>query len=153
MGVTIYTKNDEDGIWIGGYGSFFRLRSLIAEVYDKQKHLNGEFADFYKNQYKGLGWDNYSKKLSEFKKEHNLSKKVLDFLYQPDNDGKLTPDGCRMIWKIMSDTKTCCEVFVTKDWYDHRFPEFGGGEDPCNWKHICDFFEKAWLDKQTIYWG
>lgn len=103
MGVTIgNTKRSIDM----SYHGFYRLRSRVAHL------INEELGMFYDELYENMKkfgkereelMNAYDERLANADEEFNVSEELLDFLYDSDCGGKVTPKQCRQIYKIIKD--------------------------------------------------
>jgi len=101
MGVTIRSKNNSIDM---GYGGFSRLRGKIAELTGK------EIGEHYKDLDKGMFlsglekeafFESYNKKISELEEAFKIPSGILDFLYAPDCEGKITLQKCKQLYEVI----------------------------------------------------
>jgi hypothetical protein len=135
MGVTIENKNKAIDL---GYGGFNLLRTKIAYL------TNEELGKFYDELLKGTllfgeerekFFDEYNKRLNQIDEELNVSPYILDFLYAPDCNAKMSVKHCRRIYKVIKDYdddvlygysgRPDCAMFkdfkaIVKDCIDHN---------------------------------
>ena len=100
MGLTI--RNKESSIDMGS-GGFCRLRETIAGI------LSEEFKDLY------VSWTSLSNPISDDEGNERLKAlfekralkeedaPVLDFLFKPDSEGKLSPKECKRLYSLIKD--------------------------------------------------
>ena len=91
MGVTIGCKNAPINYDLPYFG-FFRLRCDIA------KYCDEELGDLYK-QINDMDTDQFNAKLHKLIKRNRIPVKIIDFCLQPDCDGKISFDTCRIIYE------------------------------------------------------
>lgn len=100
MSVSIFTK--EKDIAEIGYGAFRNFRIIVAEVFDQ------ELAKLYE-QISTSQNEIINKSINELidKKQYmqNDNKYVIDFLFQPDCDGKISPEACKKIYELIKNEK------------------------------------------------
>lgn len=104
MGVTIKSKNHSIDL---GHGGFNRLRTKVAEltapdIYEHYKYLDNGL--FLSGEARKDFFTAYDKKIEELAEKYegkfNL---ILDFLYEPDCDGKMSVKACKAIWDVIKD--------------------------------------------------
>lgn len=102
MSVSLFTK--EKDITDMGYGEFRRFRIIVAEVFDKE----------YAQLYKKIPADPSQNRIIDEKINNLIKKKqymqndnkyVIEFLHQPDCDGKISPDACKKIYDLLKNDK------------------------------------------------
>ena len=106
MGITLEGKKGNLSIDIG-CGGFNKLRLKIAELIGGEfvKHYNLlfkpeiHFMDFQTDSF----FDKYDEETEALMKKEKISKKVIDFLYQPDCEGSIHYGACKQILKIIGD--------------------------------------------------
>ena len=95
MGVTIKGKYAGSPSYDMGYGSFFRLRRDIAYT------VSQEYGQHYEKLPMvcagAIDVDNYNSETERLVKKYRCKERFLEFLYQPDVDGKLSPFKCKAL--------------------------------------------------------
>lgn len=97
MGICL--RNKSYGIDMG-YGSFYQLRCVIA------KQLNKEFGENYANLSRCYSKADFAKNdeiANYWIEKFSLDEDIIDFLYQPDCKGKISPKTCRKIYLLVKD--------------------------------------------------
>lgn len=103
MSVSIFTK--EKDIADIGYGEFRKFRIIVAEAFDKE----------YAQLYKQISTDSSQNKIIDEKINNLIKKKqymqddnkyVIEFLHQPDCDGKISPEACKKIYDVLKNVKS-----------------------------------------------
>ena len=113
-----------------GYGSFGNLRKKIALL------LNKDFGENYLLLSQCRTIDDYSKnddRANRLIKEHNLDTDIIDFLYQPDNDGKISYKTCKKIYDVVKDYDDNCMYGYVHS--NHSFSYFKDMLKNCYSKH------------------
>lgn len=104
MGISLYVKDHEDILCVYmGYESFKRLREFCATS------ASPEFGEHYGSMmYAFIYHDTsaYDRKTEALIKKYNLKERYLDFLYQSDCDGKLSPAKCKALYDVIKDSQT-----------------------------------------------
>lgn len=110
-----------------GYAGFFCLRCHIAEL------ISSEFAGFYMKLFEN-GFCKDEAFLAEYETELNqimipkysIDEAVVNFLYQPDCDGSLSPEETNVLWNLIKSDSSPDFIFGKKDvnkvakWSDFR---------------------------------
>lgn len=107
MGITIKCKKTGSGCDLG-YMGFSRFRIRVAYL------LNEEFGTHYEKLYSSemmcAGGKERERLLVEYDKEteclikqHKLSRRIVNFLYESDCDGKCSPSACKAIYEVIKD--------------------------------------------------
>lgn len=102
MGVCICATNSGYEFY-GGYGAFFNLRNQIAHALDQEFGEN--YACIIKCYSEEASREN-DRKAEEIINRKHLDEKyedVLDFLYMPDSDGKISYKTCKKIYDLIKD--------------------------------------------------
>ena len=88
------------------YNTFFRLRLVIA------KNFSEKFGEQYERltdlRYTKMEWDAYEKKIQDIIEQEHLEgkrwqTKILDFLFMPDTNGKISYGTCQKIYNLIKD--------------------------------------------------
>ena len=95
MGVTITGKYKGSPSYDMGYITFHRLRTDIA--YAISKEFGDHYAEMPKACAKIIDVDSYNKRTEMLIKKYHCKERFLDFLYQNDTDGKLSPFKCKAL--------------------------------------------------------
>ena len=124
MGVSIHSKGSEKNFDMG-YGGFFLLRSNIASAMDK------EFGEAYKKlvAYSPLSEDfaKYDSLAQEIIERNHLEENfgnVLDFLYAPDTDGRISYQTCKEIFDIIDNVDFGDNGFRYRSQQHNDYQEF-----------------------------
>lgn len=125
MGITI-TSNYKGAIDLsGGYFMMHSIRKRVAIAMDK------EFGEHYETLircYKDEDFKEFNKKANQMIKEKKLHvdhKDLLDFLFAPDCDGKISHKTCKKIYDLIKDIeepKLCLRYAIDSDndWEDFK---------------------------------
>lgn len=100
MGLTLTGKFKNAPSYDMGAGSFYRLRCDIAYTVSK------EYGDHYKGilyACAGHNVDEYDRKTEILIRKYRLKERFLDFLYQSDICGKLSPFKCKALLDQIED--------------------------------------------------
>lgn len=131
MGVTIGNCKKEISM---GYLGFFRLRSKIADLLDEE--FGAEYRKLIDPRAK---IDN--EKMNRIINEKMLDEDVIDFLYQYDCGGKMTPGQCRSLYEIIKDYD---------DDYLYGYERQVVKPTFSNFKNIV---YDCYKNRRTLYWG
>lgn len=96
MGINLHNKDYSMDM---GYGQFYMLRMTIAKVFDK------DFAVLYENVCRTIFGPTQAEidALNEYIANHNLDNDIVEFLFMPDSDGKISSKTCRHLYKLVKD--------------------------------------------------
>lgn len=120
----------------GSYGGFARLRTKVAKCLDE------EFGEHYKTLFDfPVNYEEFDKKANEIAERKQLKESVLDFLFQPDCEGKITPKQCRDIYEIIKDDNE--EICLT----------YFGDCDGNNWQTFKDMLQECYKKRWNLYWA
>lgn len=125
MNITIQSENQKLDV---AYEDFKKLRIKIAEL------TGDEIGDHYKNMNVGVHLfgtsqskfiDDYNKRIIELEKEFEIPSGILNFLYQPEFEGKIASVECAQIYEKIKDCKSTVIVFknfkkIIKDCIDNN---------------------------------
>ena len=104
MGVTLESKNFSIDM---GYIGFNRLRTKVAHLVEKELGEHYEALDrdvpFMKEEERKQFFVGYNKKIAEIQEKFKIPDAVLEFLYAPDSDGKITYGRCKKIYEVIKD--------------------------------------------------
>lgn len=95
MGITITAGYPDAPSYSMGYISFWNLRKAVATAADPK------FGEIYADLPKVghiINPKDYEKRMSDYLKKHPLPLRFLDFLYQSDTDGSLSPCKCKAVY-------------------------------------------------------
>lgn len=142
MGVAL--GNCKSTIDLGYYG-FFRLRNKVAELLDKEfGNLYKDIPDIQRQAYISDNsekvWDAYNNKLNEIIDRKHLNDDVLDFLFQPDCNGKLSYKGCRSLYSII------------KDYDDNVVYGYPGQKNPAKFADFKAIVEDCYKHRRQLTW-
>lgn len=101
MGLTISSPNFSIDM---GCGGFRNLRNKVAELIGKQIGEHYSYLDkemFLSGLERKKFLDEYNKKLSEIADKYKISHWILDFLYAPDCNAKISFGKCKQIYKVI----------------------------------------------------
>jgi len=140
MGVCI-TSNHKDAISLdGGYSLMFKLRSKIANAYDK------EFGKHYETLTSGYGkefYEKFDKKTNEILSHERFKQEdedIIDFLFAPDTDGKISYKTCKKIYDLITDIK-----------YDNLQLRYVVQSNN-DWEDFKELLKKCYLNKSNLIW-
>ena len=125
MGINFYTKSKKVNVdYDIGYGGMVRLRNKVAKLLDE------EFGNHYESLSSLFGKEDFEifdKKANEIISKNISTKEqelVLDFLFMPDSEGKLTYKHCKAIYDIIKDdteeTVIRYAFYSKNDWKDFK---------------------------------
>lgn len=99
MGLTIKGKYPDSPSYDMGAASFFRLRRDIAYTISK------EFGQHYAQipYLHGMDSDEHDRRTAQLIKKYHCSPRLIDFLYQSDIEGRLSPFKCQALLKQIND--------------------------------------------------
>ena len=120
MGVSITSKDSKYDFDMG-YSGFFNLRKNIAYCLDK------EFGDNYSALAKCLTMDDFEhndKVANKLIKEKNLDSDIIEFLYAPDTDGKISYKVCKKIYNLINDVDFGNKTFRYGAYAHNDYEEF-----------------------------
>lgn len=112
MGVTIHNNSKDSKKLNMGYISFMWLRIDIAKIFDK------EFGEHYATSFFATvstkvtrcsleeDFNMFSKKANEIIIKNKLDEDIVDFLYEPDTNGKIHYKICKKIYDLIKDVKS-----------------------------------------------
>ena len=104
MGVTIESKNHSIDL---GYIGFNRLRTRVANVVceDLGKLYDSMSSDTFlmKEAERVKYWEDYNISLNILIAQYKIPNAILDFLYAPDSDYKLTYGRCKKLYNAIKD--------------------------------------------------
>lgn len=99
MGISITAKNSSYDFDMG-YGGFFNLRKNIALALDEEFGKNYALLGKCWTEKKFAENDRISEKIINKK---NLDTDIVDFLYMPDTEGKISYRVCGKIYDLIKD--------------------------------------------------
>lgn len=137
MGLCIKCKKTGTTYYLG-YGGMFRLRSKVAELFDKK------FGELYDDIYKYFDKEREIayKKLREYTcKKHPMPLKVLDFLLAPDTGAKITYGCCK---EIYNGIKGKCEDFTIG---------YAEQKNPFTWNQFVELLKECYDNKSDLVWA
>lgn len=107
MGVTIECKKTGKSCDLG-YGGFGNFREKVAHLINEEfgKHyaklLSLEMMNASKGQRKQQ-FEEFDRETIRLINKFKISKRAVDFLMQPDCDGKISPSACKIIYSAIKD--------------------------------------------------
>jgi hypothetical protein len=145
MGVTIMGVNHSIDM---PYLGFTRLQTDIAYM------ISQEFGRAYARYVRGVSvqeanqlQDDLERMAEQFVKGHGkASVKVLNFLFCPDTEGKVTPGGCKEIRKVIEGKTSALETFRNTVYGYPAWSHPVTGDDFLNLLSECE------KDKHTMRW-
>ncbi len=107
MGVTVECKKTRKSCDLG-YGGFGLFREKVASL------INEEFGTHYAklstpkmmnvfSSNRAELFDEFNREADRLIKKHKISLRVVDFLWQPDCEGKSPPSACKTIYSAIKD--------------------------------------------------
>ena len=136
MGLSIKCKKTGTGYLLGYFG-MFRLRSKVAELFDR------EFMELYDDTYKYTGEKRenaYQKLKASTCEKHPMPLKVLDFLLAPDCQYEITYGTCKLIHKQINGK---CDDWVIG---------YAGQDNPFTWNQFVTLLEECYENKSKLTW-
>lgn len=103
MGLTITARYEGSPAYSMGYASFYRLRRDIAYL------ISTEFGKHYADlPHAGNMRDPsaYDLRTTQLIKKYHCKSRILDFLYQSDCEGKLSPAKCKAVLHLIESNNT-----------------------------------------------
>lgn len=124
MGVTIKCKKTGLSCDLS-YGGFLRFRQKVAFLlneefgmhYAKLRNLANEFMFDCESERCKRAYDEFDQETERLIAKHRINKRIVNFLFQPDTDGKILPSACKAIYKIIKgyDDNICYGYAGRKD--------------------------------------
>jgi len=145
MGVTIECEKTGTGYDMG-YGGFGNFREKVAELYNKafSEHYNklgtSEMMCFDETERRKM-FEEYDRETEKLIKKYDLNIAIIDFLMQPDGDGQITPETCKMIYDVI------------KDYDDDICYGYAGRPDCTMFKHLKLLFLECYENNSEMVWG
>lgn len=138
MGVTIGTRRC--GISMG-YGSFFRFRVAVASSINSvvgwvyESYVKESIKSLYRNDtcVKGL-----AKKMSETFTKFSVDEDIVDFLFQPDCDGRISYTTARKI-------RDLCKISKSDE-------TFGYDRDRRSMSEMAEIFNDGYKHRCQVKW-
>lgn len=139
MGICLFAKYQDAPSYYMGYGAFFRLRVDVAYAVSK------EYGDHYKELPRacaGMNVQAYNERTKALIKKYKCRERFLDFLYQSDTGGKLSPFKCKAVLDQIKDTET-------EHWYGYAaYPD-----DCMTFEQFKDLLRECYERHQYLYWS
>lgn len=138
MGISIGCEKTKKSYDLG-LGGFKYLREIVSSLY------NQEFGKHYKTLCKGLFlsteekqkfYDNFDKKTLKIMNKYNLSVRVVDFCFQTDCGGSISPIACEEIYE-------CLQGADDNIIFSYEF----------SMKKLKELLKECVDNKSRLYWG
>ena len=103
MGLTVTERYENSPAYSMGYASFYRLRRDISYMISK------EFGDHYANLPKAIMMHDpsaYDLRTAKLIRKYHCKQRLLDFLYQSDCEGHLSPVQCKAVLQLIESNNT-----------------------------------------------
>lgn len=139
MGVSITAKHSKYDFTMG-YGAFFNLRKEIALALDE------EFGKCYEGLIKCWTLKDYEKNDNNAEyiiNNKHLDEDIIDFLYQPDQEGSVSYKTCKKIYDLIKDVDYSNKYF---QYVTFRNPECSDYEA---FKH---FLKECYSYRRKMIW-
>lgn len=134
MGLTIRTCKKNVDLTASG---MFRFRNEVAKAYSKE--LADHYSELGQPPY-AIDYKAHDAKTEElWNKYDETGRAVINFIYQSDCDGKLSPKECKLIYNLLKDIKMEKRNFS----YVMR---------PTDWPDILEIFEDAATNRHILSW-
>lgn len=133
MGICLHNKDFEMDM---GYGSFFNLRCVIAEL------LDSNFGENYSNLsrcYSKADFDTNDSIAQYWIETKQLDKDIIDFLYQSDSEGKVYPKTCRKIYNLVKNYDT-----------DHTY---GYDQSNRSFSYFKEMIHDCAVNRRVLFWN
>lgn len=126
MGLTIFNKVKDCNIELsGGYGMLLDIRREVANLYDREfgKHYEILGSRFMTEEdYKK--WNTTANLILNDERFKDEDEDLLDFLFAPDCDGKISYKTCKKVYDLLLKSKATCPLryafYSHNDWDDLR---------------------------------
>ncbi|MBR0417908.1 MAG: hypothetical protein IJI66_01920 [Erysipelotrichaceae bacterium] len=141
MGVNISSPNHDIAM---GYGGFARLRRTIAGLCPNEIKLHYEYLlkNLWHLSFDKEESDRYDRQTEElYVKYGKKYGKVLDFLYAPDTDGKLSYGTCKQLLDVIGDYDD-----------DSIYGYAGWGEHAARFRDFKEILEDCYKSKKPLIW-
>ncbi|MBD5112112.1 MAG: hypothetical protein HDT42_06185 [Ruminococcaceae bacterium] len=110
MGVTVKCRKTGKGYDLS-YNGFRRFRERVAHLlneefgthYAKLPSLAEKFAFDNGSDRCKLAFDEFDRETEKLIAKHKINKRAVNFLFQPDTDGKIPPSVCKIIYAVIKD--------------------------------------------------
>lgn len=108
MGVTIKCEKTGANCDLG-YGGFGRFRNKVAVLLNEEfgahyaKLSTPEMMSAFDSDGSKQIFDEFDREAERLIKKHKISLRAVDFLWQPDCDGKIPPSACKVIYAAIKD--------------------------------------------------
>ncbi len=145
MGVTIKCVKTGSSCDLG-YGGFGRFREKVAHLlnedfgthYAKLSTLEMRFT-FDSSKRKQI-FDEFDREAERLIKKHKISKRAVDFLWQLDFGGKISPSACKMIYAAI------------KDYDDNICYGYAGRKDCAMFSDLKNLFKECYDNNSYLVW-
>ena len=142
MGMTIYSKNKNYDL---GFGGFYRLRKAIAKLCpeDIKEHYMLLADHYFDIQIEDPGFKKYDEKTEKIYQKYRSKTygKVIDFLWAPDLECKLTYGTAKNLLKAIGDYDD-----------DVIYGYAGWGEHAMRFHHFKEILQDAYDTKTKWGW-
>lgn len=134
------------------YSGFFRLRRDIAYMlsYDIGTWYGCMIECLHGDKEEQKKWeDGINKAINEYLDVHKKSmKKVIDFLFMPDTEGKISYGTCKLICGLI-DAKN---VDDREKFNNISYGYDGWGAKTCCGRNIYGIMHSCWINKRPMVW-
>ena len=142
MGIAL--GNCKNMIALGHFG-FQRLRSKVAELLDEEfgnryKDIPDIQRQAYQSDSSEKVWEVYNNQLNEIIDRNHLDDNVLEFLFQPDCNGKLSYKVCRSLYNVI------------KDYDDDIIYGYSGQKNPAKFADFKAIVEDCYKHRRQLIW-
>lgn len=147
MGVTIKCEKTRSSCDLG-YNGFRRFREKIAYLvnkefgahYAKLPALANEFAFDCGSEKCKQAYDEFDWETERLIAKYRINKRVVNFLFQSDSDGKIPPSFCKVIYKVI------------KDYDDNICYGYAGRKDCAMFSNLKALFKECYDNNSYLVW-